>query len=228
MPLARVALLAIARSCPDTARSIMREAVDAKVVRAGGAHPGFTVRLGDVVANPRGWRTLYGKTAPACSVAARSEWLGSDILAGMVGKARKDDSQFVTTDPATLGHTVGFLPGVWFEPCRETAMLQTAWENVGPRSTRSHFLVASIARSRRMSSPSASGSPRVSRSLRPTCCATRIAASRTVSVRPTADVQEEIPLHRRRRPPTASQRLLLARLSLAGMGAPVNQPIFGR
>lgn len=223
----RLAFLVIARLCPDTARSIMREVVDAKIAKAGGMHPNAAPGLGDVVANPRRWRALHGKTAPAGSVAARSEWLGEDILAGMVSKARKDGSRFVTADPALLGHTICFLPWTWFEPYRETALLRTAWENVGPDhetafpdcfdrsiaadeltfclrvAARQQVAATDMLRDPHCRQPDSVRSPNRGR-----------AGKRSAMPPPT--------------PPTASQRLMLARLKLAGTGGPVNQPIAGR
>lgn len=223
----RLALLVIARICPNTGRSIVREAVDAKIAATGGVHPGFAVQLGDVVANPRRWRALHGKMVPAHSVAARSEWLGDDILAGMVGKARKDDSEFVTADPAMLGHTICFLPEGWFEPYRETAMLRAAWENVGPghesafpdcfdRSIPADELAFCLRVAARQQ-VAATDMLRDPHCRQPDCIRSpnRGRAGSASALPPPAR-------------PTASQRLLLARLRLAGMGDPVNQPTSGR
>ena len=132
----RLALLPIARICPATGWSILREAVDATTCARKKKHPAtatppFPVSLGDVVANPRRWETLHGNGAPAGSVAARSKWFGDDFLAGMVAKARHEPSQFVTNDPTTIGHTICFMPAIWFDPYRETDMLRLAWDNVG-------------------------------------------------------------------------------------------------
>lgn len=49
----------------------------------------------------------------------------------MVAKARHEPSQFVTNDPTTIGHTICFMPAIWFDPYRETDMLRLAWDNVG-------------------------------------------------------------------------------------------------
>ena len=127
----RLALLMISSICPQTAASILREAVDGKVGADCFRQPPFVPTLGDVVSNPRAWRTLHNTIPPAGSVAARSEWLGSNALASMVDTARKERSQFVRNDPAALGHTISFVPQAWFEPHREAGMLRAAWYNVG-------------------------------------------------------------------------------------------------
>lgn len=216
----RLALLTIARICSDTARSIMREAFDAKIARTGGLHPNLALALGNVVANPRRWRALYGVTAPANSVAARSEWLGKDILSGMVDKSRKDASRFVSPDPAMLGHTICFLPAAWFEPYRETAMLQIAWENVG----RDHEAAFPGCFDRSIPADELAFCLRVA--LRQQVAATDMLLD------PHCRQPDSVRSPNRGRaatgapappvPPTASHRLLLARLGLAGMGGPVN------
>jgi hypothetical protein len=217
----RLALLTIARICPDTARSIMREAFDAKIAKTGGTHPNVAPTLGDVVANPRRWRALYGVTAPANSVAARSEWLGKDILGGMVDKSREDASRFVSPDPVTLGHTICFVPDAWFEPYREMAMLQVAWENVG----RDHETAFPGCFDRSIPADELAFCVRV---------AARQQVAATDMLRdPHCRQPDSVRSPNRGRagtgspappplPPTASQRLLLGRLRLAGMGGPVN------
>ena len=204
----------------------MRGAIDAKTAALNGVNPSFVVGLGDVVANPRCWRTLY-KMAPANSVAERSEWLGDDILAGMVGKARKEAGQFVTANPDTLGHTVCFKPEVWFEPYRETAMLRAAWENAGPehetafpecfeRSTPTDELAFCLRVAARQQ-VAATDMMRDPHCRQPDCVRSpnRGHGGKKSMMPPPP-------------PLTASQRLLLARLKVAGMGAPLNRKIAGR
>ena len=217
----RLALLTIARICPDTGRSIMREAVDAKIDKIGGIHPNVAPTLGDFVANPRRWRALFGVTAPAASVAARSEWLGKDILSGMVDKSREDASRFVSPDPVTLGHTICFVPAAWFEPYLETAMLQIAGENVG----RDHEAAFPGCFDRSIPADELAFCLRV---------AARQQVAATDMLRdPHCRQPDSVRSPNRGRAgmgspvpppptPTASQRLLLARLRLAGMGGPVN------
>lgn len=222
----RLALLMIARICPHTAASTLREAVDAKVAADHFRQPPFVVTLGDVVANPRAWRTLHNISMPEGSVAGRSEWLGSHMFEGMVDTARKERSRFVRNDPGALGNTICFTPQAWFDPYGETGMLRAAWYNVGAdyetafpccfdRSIRADELAFCIRVAARQQvgatdmiqdaharKPDAVRSPNLGK-----------AGAKRVSVAP--------PLT----PPTESQRLLLARIAAAGKGGLMNQPI---
>ena len=213
----RLALLMIASICPHTAASTLREAMDAKVAADHFRQPPFVVTLGDVVANPRAWRTLHNTSMPAGSVAARSEWLGSHMFEGMVDTARKERSRFVRNDPGTLGHTICFTPRAWFDPYGETGMLRAAWYNVGAdhetafpgcfdrtiRTDELAFCLRVAAREQvgatdmiqdsHARKPDAVRSPNLGK-----------AAGKHASVAPPPT------------PPTASQRLLLARIAAAG------------
>jgi hypothetical protein len=231
----RLALLMIARICPATARSVLREAIDAmalvrKTTSFVRNNPDVSPELdvpttpGDVVANPRSWRMLYGETAPYGSIAAHAAWLGEDFLAGMVNKARHDNSQFVTNDPTKLGHTICFVPQVWFEPYRETGMLRAAWENVGPdheaafpecfdRTVLADELAFCLKVAAR-AQVSATDMIRDAHAREPDCVRS--------PKRGRAGIEPVMPPAA---PLTATQRLLLARLKVAGMGGPVNQPI---
>lgn len=216
----RLALVTIARICPDTARSIMREAVDSKIAKTGGLHPNVAPALGDVVANPRRWLALFRVTAPADSVAARSKWLGKDILIGMVNKSREDASRFVSSDPGMLGHTICFVPSAWFEPYREMAALQVSWEDVGrdheaafPRCFDRSIPADELAFCLRVAARQQVAATDMLRD--PHC---RQPDSIRAPNRGRAAIGSPAP----QLPPTASERLLLERLRLAGMGGPVN------
>lgn len=225
----RLAFLSIARICPATARSILREAVDA-TTRArqqknyANAKPTFPVSPGDVVANPRSWRTLHRGVAPVGSLAARSEWFGYQFLEGMVAKARHDPSQFVTNDPTTIGHTICFMPAIWFDPYRETEMLRFAWDNVGPdhetafpacfdrsiAAAEIEFCLRAAARAQ----VSATDMIRDPHARKPDCdrSPNKGHGGNQSSMPPPA-------------PPTANQRLLLARFAAATKGGPLIQTI---
>lgn len=125
----RLALLIVARICPDTAGAIVADVVAAAIANRRPLPP----RPGpaDFVANPRAWRRLHTGVPDKASVPFRSEQLGGDVLATMVREARNDLHRFICSDPATLGHTVAFVPMAWFEPHRETAMLIDAWRHAG-------------------------------------------------------------------------------------------------
>lgn len=222
----RLALLMIASICPQTAASVLREAVDAKAVADGFRQLPFVVTLGDVVANPRTWRTLNKTTAPPRSVAFRSEKLGSFMFEGMVDTARRERSQFVRNDPTALGHTICFVPQTWFEPYGEAGMLRAAWYNVGAdhetafpgcfdRTIRADELAFCLRVAARQQvgatdmnqdsharKPDSVRSPNLGK-----------AAAKHASVMP-----PPLPL-------TASQRLLLARVAAAAKGGPLNPTI---
>lgn len=221
----RLAVLSIVRACSDTARSIMREAVDAKA--AIGKPLSLVGGLGDVVANPRAWLKIHGKTPPMNAVAKRSEDLGSDIFAGMVEKARQDGSRFITDDPVTPGHTICFAPNIWFDPYCEAAALRTAWEYIGSdhetafpgcfdRSIPADELAFCVRVAARQQ-VAATDMLRDPHCRQPDCVRSpnRGRAEKKSALPPAA-------------PMTASQRLLLARVMAAATGGPVNQPIPGR
>lgn len=125
----RLALLIVARICPDTAGAIVADVVAAAIANRRPLPP----RPGpaDFVANPRAWHRLHTGVPDKASVPFRSEQLGGDVLATMVREARNDLHRFICSDPPTLGHTVAFVPMAWFEPHRETAMLINAWRHAG-------------------------------------------------------------------------------------------------
>lgn len=221
----RLAVLSIARVCSDTARSIIREAVDAKA--AIGKPLSMVGRLADVVANPRAWLTIHGRMPPVHSIAKRSENLGSDIFASMVNKGRQDASQFITNDSGTPGHTICFTPGIWFDPYCEADALRTAWESVGSdhetafpgcfdRSTPADELAFCVRVAARQQ-VAATDMLRDPHCRQPDCIRSpnRGRAGKNAVLPPAA-------------PLTASQRLLLARIMAAAKGGPLIQPIPGR
>lgn len=228
----RLALLMIARICPDTARSIIREATETiTAVRSAPrfsakiadnpAEPDHPITLSDIVANPRRWRAELRKGLPIIgSITAQSKWLGHDAFAGMVKKAKKDTSQFISAAFPALGHSICFMPQVWFEPYRETVGLQVAWEDVG----RDHEAAFPRCFDRSIPADELAFCLRV---------AARQQVAATDMLRdPHCRQPDSIRSPNRGRaaigspapplPPTASQRLLLERLRLAGMGGPVN------
>lgn len=229
----RLAVLTIARICPDTARSVIREVVDATT--AVRSKPGFRARspeipampdqpiaLTHIVASPRAWHAAFGEKIPSTSVAAQSRWLGGDVFAGMVDKARRNADKIITTDLAMLGHSISFLPKAWFHPYRETAMLHVAWNNVG----RDHEIAFPGCFDRSIPADELTFCLQVAGRL-------QVAATdmlRDPHLRKPDYVRS--PNRGRARnwsemppptPPTASERLLLAQLPLAGTGGPVNR-----
>ena len=126
----RLALLIVARLCPDTGRAIVADVLAAATAN----HRSLPSRIGpaDFVANPRAWYRLHTGVPDTASIPYRSQQLGGDVLATMVREARNDRERFVRSDPATLGHTVAFVPEAWFEPHREAAMLADIWRKPQP------------------------------------------------------------------------------------------------
>lgn len=125
----RLALLIVARICPDTARSIIADVVQAAAANCRWLPP--RIGAADFVANPRAWYRLHTGVPNPTSIPYRSEKLGEDVLATMVRGARKDRHRFIVSDPAKLAHTVCFVPEAWFDPHRETRMLIDEWLDAG-------------------------------------------------------------------------------------------------
>lgn len=127
----RLALLIVARICPDTAGAVVDDVVAAANARSKELPRG--IGPADFVANPRAWHRLHTGVPDMTSVPFRSQQLGADVLATMVREARNDRERFIRSDVAKLGHTVAFVPMAWFEPHREAEMLLGAWQNVDVR-----------------------------------------------------------------------------------------------
>lgn len=127
----RLALLIVARICPDTDDAMVADVVAA----ARGKHRSlpFTPGPADFVANPRAWHRLHTGVPNMTSLPIRSQQLGGDVLATMVRKARDDRERFINCDVTKLGHSVAFVPMTWFEPHREAEMLIAAWQNADMR-----------------------------------------------------------------------------------------------
>lgn len=124
----RLALIIVARTCPETAGAIVADVIAAAAAnrRSLPSKP----CPADFVANPRAWHRLHTDVPDMTSVSYRSQQLGNDVLATMVREARNDRHRFISSDPTALGHSVAFVPMAWFEPHRETSMLIDAWRNV--------------------------------------------------------------------------------------------------
>lgn len=123
----RLALLIVARICPDTARAIVADVVAAAKDNFRCLPPG--IGPADFVANPRAWHCLHTGVPNMTSLPIRSEQLGGDVLATMVRETRDDRERFIRSDNTELGHTVAFVPMAWFEPHHEAEMLIAAWQN---------------------------------------------------------------------------------------------------
>lgn len=123
----RLALLIVARICPDTADAMVADVVAA--ARGKRRTLPFAPGPADFVANPRAWYRLHTGVPNITSLPIRSQQLGADVLATMVSKARDDRARFINSDVTKLGHSVAFVPLAWFEPHREAEMLIVAWQN---------------------------------------------------------------------------------------------------